>query len=1051
MPCASCYGNYSYYCSGGYCNSCCTNNLQSCCGPSGTTINTPCITETITCPSGTLACVDVAEFCTSTTTVDIDPCCGHTINITNKTRITLSQFKKMFFADGEYLSVAEPPCCTDDIDSIIESPWGIYDGPSHTCLADFSSTYSGTIEVPQNANLTYYYTRSDRYRDWIYVLTDTSGGTWIPKSFLQPNTNTAIMNYNRLGGRDFDPSGAFLGYMFSDISNVMQTFYAQKTIMSNMELDICTSRKKWTLCSRSSVFDQLYNLAFASTDFNNSCLKLCCGRSWTELIDALREYSHFSYLLTGNNIISFDYLPTDPSSNRFPENLFSILGANITRIQNYPITVPPTYDASYNGTIWTYNSTNLGNNQWEVLTNTNYQITVSINTPFFFNLIVPGTDITLYINVKICNAHCNILSNKIRIAYVCRVDKSLYNYCGSGHREEIQYASAAAAAAAQASAQIAPTLEILGTTREDETLTTTFSTGGGGIKGTETYQWKNTTGTIAGATSSSYTLRQSDVAKTLTVVVSWINQSNQAINLTSSVTTTVLNVNDPPVGSVTISGSINKGDTLTATNNLTDEDGMPLVVTYEWIRNGAWDSPISSGNTSNNTYVLVAGDVGAAINVVVKYEDALGNQHTVTSATTSTITNTTNVTITGAATEDQTFTATFNVGTAQVNGVVSYQWKRNNDTISGATTNTYNLVQADVGKTITVVAAWYDNGFNSHNVTSTPTSAVTNVNDTPTGGISIDGNTWVGQVLTANLTALVDEDGLPGTFQYKWLRDGTHISGTTQSTYTLQGEDEGYPISVNITYDDILGQNESVTSTQTANITNVPADPGFSVSPAIDSKTSWIFKNDGEFIIPSDGTQYTLIPNMDFTIRVIMWGAGGGEAHYSSGGSGIGAAGGYTDGIITFESGKTYYAFAATHGGTASSSVSGGEGGLPGGGNGHKGTESGAGGGGYSGIFLTTHDQTGTLLIAGGGGAQPATRKTQVKAEDLTVEMDTRVQRGNTNRGWERKGARFSTSGRWRRSNINQRRILRWWRWLFWRRIGTNRRCAYGFGGLRIY
>ena len=67
------------------------------------------------------------------------------------------------------------------------------------------------------------------------------------------------MNYNKLGGRDFDPSGVFLGYKFSDISNVMQTFYAQKEIMSNMEMDICTSRKKWTLCSRSSVFDQLYN------------------------------------------------------------------------------------------------------------------------------------------------------------------------------------------------------------------------------------------------------------------------------------------------------------------------------------------------------------------------------------------------------------------------------------------------------------------------------------------------------------------------------------------------------------------------------------------------------------------------------------------------------------------------------------------------------------------------------------------------------------------------------------------------------------------------
>jgi hypothetical protein len=431
MPCASCSENYNSYCAGGYCNSCCTNNLQSCCHA------IICASGGPICPSGTLACVDVAEFFTTTSNVEVDSCHGHTINITNKTKITLSQFKQMFFADGEHFSVAEPPCCTDDINSIIESPWGIYDGPSHTCLADFSSTYAGTIDVSQNANLTYYYTRSDKYRDWVYVLTDTSGGSWIPKSFLQPNPNTAIMNYNKLGGRDFDPSGVFMGYMFSDISNVMQTFYAQKTIISNMERDIGTGKSCWSLCSRSSIFDQLYNLSFASTD--NSCLKLSCGRTWEELINALREYSHYSYLLTGNNIITFDYMPADPSSNRFPENIFSILGDDIKRIQNYPITIPPTYDASHISATWTYNGGVGPNNEWELQTNTTYLLDISQNTPFFLNFIAPGSDITLYINIKIYNDHCNILPNTIRIAYVCRVDKHLDNYCGSGHRSEIQY------------------------------------------------------------------------------------------------------------------------------------------------------------------------------------------------------------------------------------------------------------------------------------------------------------------------------------------------------------------------------------------------------------------------------------------------------------------------------------------------------------------------------------------------------------------------------------------------------------------------------------
>ena len=50
---------------------------------------------------------------------------------------------------------------------------------------------------------------------------------------------------------------------------------------------------------------------------------------------------------------------------------------------------------------------------------------------------------------------------------------------------------------------------------------------------------------------------------------------------TSSATPAVANVNDQPVGGVTIGGSANPGQTLTASNTLTDADG-PATLAVTW-------------------------------------------------------------------------------------------------------------------------------------------------------------------------------------------------------------------------------------------------------------------------------------------------------------------------------------------------------------------------------------------------------------------------------------------------------------------------------------
>ncbi|MCJ7873476.1 DUF4214 domain-containing protein [Phaeobacter sp. J2-8] len=94
--------------------------------------------------------------------------------------------------------------------------------------------------------------------------------------------------------------------------------------------------------------------------------------------------------------------------------------------------------------------------------------------------------------------------------------------------------------------------------------------------------------------------------------------------------------------------------------------------------------------------------------------------------------------------------------------------------------------------------------------------AVNDVNDPPTGAISINGFTEENAELKATST-IADADGL-GALNYQWLRDGTAIPGATAETYALTADDVGARISVRATYTDDGGTLESVTSAQTTAI-----------------------------------------------------------------------------------------------------------------------------------------------------------------------------------------------------------------------------------------
>ncbi|MCP5143385.1 MAG: cadherin-like domain-containing protein [Gammaproteobacteria bacterium] len=168
--------------------------------------------------------------------------------------------------------------------------------------------------------------------------------------------------------------------------------------------------------------------------------------------------------------------------------------------------------------------------------------------------------------------------------------------------------------------------------------------------------------------------------------------------------------------------------------------------------------------------------------------------------------------VTGTTTEDQTLTAdTSGIADADGLGSFSYQWYLDGGAIGGATASTFVLGDTDVGKTITVQVSYQDGqGFNE-SLTSVGVGPIAAVNDTPTGLPVITGTATEDQTLTADTSGIADVDGL-GAFSYQWYRDGGAIGGATASTFVLGDTDVGKTITVQVSYQDGQGFNESLTS-----------------------------------------------------------------------------------------------------------------------------------------------------------------------------------------------------------------------------------------------
>ena len=396
-----------------------------------------------------------------------------------------------------------------------------------------------------------------------------------------------------------------------------------------------------------------------------------------------------------------------------------------------------------------------------------------------------------------------------------------------GHGTAESKTSAPTAAVTNVNDAPSGTVTITGAAVEDQALTAVSTLADADGLGTLHYQWQRDGLVNVGADQASYTPGDADVGHTIQVVVSYTDGHGTAESKTSAPTAAVTNVNDAPSGTVTITGAAVEDQALTAVSTLVDADGLGTLH-YQWQRDG-----LVNVGADQASYTPGDADVGHTIQVVVSYTDGHGTAESKTSAPTAAVTNVNDapsgtVTITGAAVEDQALTAVSTLADADGLGTLHYQWQRDGLVNVGADQASYTPGDADVGHTIQVVVSYTDGHGTAESKTSAPTAAVTNVNDAPTGTVTITGAAVEDQALTA-VSTLVDADGL-GTLHYQWQRDGLVNVGADQASYTPGDADVGHTIQVVVSYTDGHGTAESKTSAPTAAVTNVNDAPSGTVT-----------------------------------------------------------------------------------------------------------------------------------------------------------------------------------------------------------------------------
>ena len=391
-----------------------------------------------------------------------------------------------------------------------------------------------------------------------------------------------------------------------------------------------------------------------------------------------------------------------------------------------------------------------------------------------------------------------------------------------------------------------------------QTLTATTSNIGdddGITNAVFTYQWMADDAPAANATSSTYTVAALDEGKALKVRVIFTDDAGNAESLTSAATASVTR---PLTADIYRAPASHDGQSVftfrlhfsaepkqsfgyrTLQDHAFTVTGGDItgVRRLEPNKNVRWEISVRPSVTTDATVSLpittdcasqgaVCTDDGrmlsSALELVIPGPSSQQSSQENSAATGApAITGTTQVgeTLTAATTD---IADTDGV----TNAVFAYQWLADVTLIENATSSTYTIAAADVGKTLKVKVTFIDDAGNAESLTSAPTAAVTvRPNSPATGTPTITGTAQVGETLTAATTDISDDDGITNAvFAHQWLAGDVAINSATASTYTVAAADEGKALKVKVSFTDDAGNVETLTSAATAAVTVRPNSP----------------------------------------------------------------------------------------------------------------------------------------------------------------------------------------------------------------------------------
>lgn len=293
--------------------------------------------------------------------------------------------------------------------------------------------------------------------------------------------------------------------------------------------------------------------------------------------------------------------------------------------------------------------------------------------------------------------------------------------------------------------------------------------------------------------------------------------------------------NSLPYGELTVSSNtnsslVNVGDVLTASNTITDLDGIGIIK-YQWKANG-----VEIGGATASSYKVQAIDAQKTVSVEAKYIDGKGNLESLLSVstspivlndfsapamlTTSPVNQSKNVPLNSSIVLNFNEPVRANSGTITIKKVSGQTVETFDTATSSNLTFSYDkitikpTIQFSYNTDYVVEIqknSLTDQSGNSADLQSIKFTTIAALNHLPTGSVSISGIAYIGQILTAS-NNLTDVDGI-GIVTYQWKVNGEDIVGASTSALSLISAFVGKKISVVATYIDGLN-NKDVVATE---------------------------------------------------------------------------------------------------------------------------------------------------------------------------------------------------------------------------------------------